>query len=363
MKVCNSVGVWLFLIGVAFGATPIQDLKLIDSANGNKVAFTNLGSVSVGSGTTVTTISSNLITVSGNIMPGASNTYDIGSSNMPFRQGYFGTNALYLGPYLMGVNSNGSLTYNGYPFVSTGGVSIAAQDGVITGGQNNVRLGTNVTTTGDVIVGGGLRQTAETISFSNTATDNFGLQSAAFPVSGQTFSTWLGFDALYGSSGAEVENTAMGYLAGYNSPGNYKSAMGTYALAYAAGSYNIAIGSDALRGAPGNYNIAMGYFAGYFAGGESNTFLGYQAARSAGNITNAIVIGANSVPLGNNSTVIGNAQTTNVLIHGTVRASGGFLGSLTLTNGTTISDGVLNGTNGIYFTPRGSTTNYWITFP
>ena len=42
MKVCNSVGVWLFLTGIALGATPIQDLKLIDSANGNKVAFTNL---------------------------------------------------------------------------------------------------------------------------------------------------------------------------------------------------------------------------------------------------------------------------------------------------------------------------------
>jgi hypothetical protein len=35
--------------------------------------------------------------------------------------------------------------------------------------------------------------------------------------------------------------------------------------------------------------------------------------------------------------------------------------SFTMTNGTAQADGVLNGSNGVYWT-RG-TTNYWITFP
>jgi len=63
--------------------------------------------------------------INGSILPSASNQYDIGSSNMPFRHGYFGTNSLYLGQYRLSVNSNGSLTYNDYPVVSTSGVVIA----------------------------------------------------------------------------------------------------------------------------------------------------------------------------------------------------------------------------------------------
>lgn len=61
----------------------------------------------------------------GTILPASSNVYDIGSSNMPFRHGYFGSNSLYLAQYRLGVSSNGSLTYNDYPVVSTGGTSIA----------------------------------------------------------------------------------------------------------------------------------------------------------------------------------------------------------------------------------------------
>jgi len=35
----------------------------------------------------------------------------------------------------------------------------------------------------------------------------------------------------------------------------------------------------------------------------------------------------------------------------------------TMTNGTTVQDGVLNGTNGVYFVPSGSTNRYWILCP
>jgi hypothetical protein len=53
-----------FLASVVFGegSTPIENLKLVGAANGNQAAFTNLLSVSVGSGTNVTTITSNRIT-------------------------------------------------------------------------------------------------------------------------------------------------------------------------------------------------------------------------------------------------------------------------------------------------------------
>jgi hypothetical protein len=56
--------VFLGLASAVFGAgpTPIKNLKLVGAADGNQAAFTNLLSVSVGSGTNVTTITSNRVT-------------------------------------------------------------------------------------------------------------------------------------------------------------------------------------------------------------------------------------------------------------------------------------------------------------
>lgn len=59
------------------------------------------------------------------ITPSSSNTFDLGSPSKPFRSGYFSTNSLWMGDYRLGVNSNGSLTYNDNPVVSTSGTSIA----------------------------------------------------------------------------------------------------------------------------------------------------------------------------------------------------------------------------------------------
>jgi hypothetical protein len=88
----------------------------------------------------------------------------------------------------------------------------------------------------------------------------------------------------------------------------------------------------------------------------------------------SITFGASIVPSENADVYTGSPNVINYVSNPTATGWGTtwngqpvvrlpLFGSLTLTNGTTISDGVLNGTNGIYFTPRGSTTNYWITFP
>lgn len=75
-----------FSVAVCFGAgvTPISNLKLVDSANGNQVSFTNLQSVSVGSGTNVVSISSNSISIGGSeITKAKMDSWDAGGSAAP----------------------------------------------------------------------------------------------------------------------------------------------------------------------------------------------------------------------------------------------------------------------------------------
>jgi hypothetical protein len=105
----------------------------------------------------------------------------------------------------------------------------------------------------------------------------------------------------------------------------------------------LASATNNARGALQLFFLGIGQKALTTLGGAASILLGAGTSSNK----NAIVAGDGQVSHGD----------------GSITAGGGFYGSLTLTNGTTISDGVLNGTNGIYFTPRGSTTNYWITFP
>jgi hypothetical protein len=248
----------------------------------------------------------------------------------------------------------GTLSGSGSNVVASVSLDDLAGAGVLTNGQHNVTLGTNVTLAGGIILtNGGLRQSAVGIAFSDTATDNMGLESATYPVSGQTESAWIGFSALYQSPGSY--NSAQGYFALRQSTGSYNSAIGSSALRESPGSYNNAIGFTALRESPGSYNNAIGCFAGYRSGGSSNTWIGFESGKSASTTyyTNTIAIGAGAVPLGNNSTVIGNALTTNALIYGLTAAQVGavstndqrYLAALTsgvFSVGTSVSN--LNGT-------------------
>ncbi|HUW06030.1 MAG TPA: hypothetical protein VMW01_07200, partial [Williamwhitmania sp.] len=161
---------------------------------------------------------------------------------------------------------------------------------------------------GTVVITNRLALTPQTITFSETADDNMGLESVTYPIgNSQTGSVWLGYATLYDAPGGY--NSALGNAALYQSTGSYNSAVGNVTLQSSPGSYNSGLGYSALfqspgdgntaagyttlRQAPGSYNFAGGYGAGYKSGGVSNVFLGANAAVN-GTLTyytNAIAIG------------------------------------------------------------------------
>jgi hypothetical protein len=273
-----------------------------------------------------------------------------------------------------GTNSDSSLTLR-----STSGNGTPTGKGVeITVGNNGETKAVTVLNNGNTgfgetnplskvhATGGGLRQSSEVIVFDETSTDNTGLESASLPVTGQSNSVWVGYQALWSSGGsfntavgsrtlqssagsynsavgqnalsgsdgsknsavgrsalqnaAGSENNAMGNAALLSSTGSYNNAVGNNALRESVGSYNAALGQSASYAAPGSYNTALGADAGYYSGGTSNLFLGAKAGKSASPVyyTNAIAIGPNAVPLGNNSMVLGNAAIVTNKIFGSV---------------------------------------------
>jgi hypothetical protein len=56
---------------------------------------------------------------------------------------------------------------------------------------------------------------------------------------------------------------------------------------------------------------------------------------------------------------------TNLTVIGALTLNGSNVvsGVYVFTNGTIMADGVLNGTNGVFFTPPGSSAKYWIPLP
>jgi acetyltransferase-like isoleucine patch superfamily enzyme len=222
----------------------------------------------------------------------------------------------------------------------------------------------------NVIVDFSFINRSESIKFSETTKDNFGLESESFPVTGQVSSAWMGYGVLRDAFGSY--NSAIGYYSGFalegsqnialgywslsgstgdlnvavgrealrRASGSENNAVGTGALYFSPGSFNIAMGRDAKNTAPGSFNVAIGALASYFApgsystalgseagyrsGGESNVFIGCHSGFTDGATvyyTNAITLGANSTPLGNNSMLLGNANTLMTEIKGHVGIS------------------------------------------
>jgi len=236
------------------------------------------------------------------------------------------------------VTVDGGITATSFSGGGSGLTGVPADTLAAVLGAGNDGAGLSVTNLGSVtagaITGGVFTSSEDAIVFLETSADNMGMESVTYPVTGQTNSAWVGYQALSLSPGSFNSamgyqalrsspgsfNSAVGYLALRQSPGSHNSAMGYLALRQSPGSHNSAMGYLALYQSPGSYNFAGGYQAGYKSGGTSNVFLGANAGFTTGTgtnyYTNAIAIGAGSVPIGDNSAVLGNADTAITEIKG-----------------------------------------------
>jgi hypothetical protein len=141
-----------------------------------------------------------------------------------------------------------------------------------------------------------------------------------------TYNSALGYQALY-SNTTGVENTATGYSAlrantegnfntangwdalSYNTTGGGNTANGDGALYYSTGDGNTAVGISALyNNNTGSYNTASGGGALFFnIAGSNNTALGSGADVSSGDLTNATAIGYGAIVNASNKIVLGQA--------------------------------------------------------
>ena len=163
-------------------------------------------------------------------------------------------------------------------------------------------------------------------------------------------STAVGTQALYNNSGASV--SVLGRLNAYNNTGDFLDGVGFSVGFYNSGDhvigmgyravYNnegtgvVGIGREALSNNSGSYNTALGYLAGYESdtalNNVKNTFLGYKASYgTSGSIVNSTAVGAevtltdsNTVILGNNASVgIGTTTPAEKLtVEGNISGSG-----------------------------------------
>jgi len=188
---------------------------------------------------------------------------------------------------------------------------------------------------------------------------------------GGTLNTGIGASALSNNASGNF-NTATGNGAlTSNSNGNDNTASGNNALHFNnSGFSNTAIGSGALlENTTGSSNTALGAGAGFTAvlanantSGSNNTFIGYQSGPGTSTqYNNATAIGANALVSQDNSMVLGDGTvkvgigtstpTAALDVVGVIKASGGFIGSLTGSatsvpfSGVT-SVGLSNATNG-----------------
>ena len=201
------------------------------------------------------------VTDNGNILPMSDNSYDLGNSNLQFKNQYISegvvlssntpsstTNKLY--------NEGGTLKFNGSAISGGGGgISNVVEDTTPQlGGDLDAQTNTITFTNGNVLLGD-----------SNTET-----RDAA------TYNVMIGGDA--GTSALGNYNIGIGYQAvGISVAGNNDD-------------YNIGIGYQAAGSIDGDFNVSVGYQAGLNAGGfyagsqrrpQKNVFLGFEAGKGA----------------------------------------------------------------------------------
>ncbi len=227
--------------------------------------------------------------LSGNLLPNASGTIDIGSSALPFKDLYLTSASLYI---------DGIQTIQATE-PATGNLFLGTDAGLnhITGGNYNVVLG------------------QDAMYYNEDGDENvvIGYQ-AGYGVSGNSYTqaTLVGMYAGYGLTTAP-KATLIGSYAGYLlSTGSSNTAIGAFALPVNTDGYgNTAVGESALTSATDcEGNAALGMKVGRnLLTGSFNVYLGARCAYEQENGDNNVVIGYEA-----GFSVNGNSYSDNVLI-------------------------------------------------
>ena len=272
--------------------------------------------------------------INATLLPGTTNTIDIGSSTNTWRNAYFSGDA-YINNLTVGLGSGGEYTNsaigNGALFSNAGGSQNTASGYQAlysnTSGEANTANGfwslyNNITgvsntafgkvslwsnTTGDYNTAIGTQ--ALTYNIGGTNNTAVGTQSLLTNTSGYS-NTAIGMEALFYNSTGNF-NTANGYLAMVNNTsGMSNTAEGDSALySNTTGHFNTANGAQALASnSTGNYNTANGYKSlNGNSTGNYNTALGYGTEVTSGSLTNTMALGNGAIVNASDKVVIGNA--------------------------------------------------------
>lgn len=306
------------------------------------------------SATFANTSLSNLVAptaVNAALLPGVSNTLDLGSAAFSWRSLYL-NDAVYLnglrflhgdisGNTFTGIQSGLSTTgnnntANGFHALfanTTGGGNVAMGYGSLSGnttGDNNIAIGPSALA-------------GNTDGFENIAIGG----NASFAGTGTTRNIAIGYEALYNNTGQS--NMAVGYRSMYNNTygeinsafgfsalsentdgwfnsafgygamtlnnGTSNTAIGTYSLFYnETGSNNVALGFQSLiNSGTGSSNTAVGSSAG-FGGMNLNavTFIGASSGATVDNVYNSTAIGSLAQSTASNQVRIGNDMVTSI---------------------------------------------------
>lgn len=165
-----------------------------------------------------------------------------------------------------------------------------------TTGSFNLAIGEDAlksNTTGNYNEGHGLGSLfSNTTGLSNTALGDDAMRSNT--VGSDNLA--CGRNSLYTNTSG-VNNVAIGHSSMYTSNGSRNTGVGKFSGYAVTGSDNTAIGYGALNATTsGAFNVALGSFAGGFglATGSNNVLIGYAAETNAIDLSNAIVLGANT---------------------------------------------------------------------
>lgn len=311
-------------------------------------------SVTNASGSFANTSLSNLVhptAINADLLPGISNTRDLGSSALGWKSLYL-NDAVYLNGLRFlhgdvsgntftgiqaGISTTGSNnTANGFQALysnSSGGGNVALGYSSLplnTTGDNNIAigpsaLGSNTDGFENIAIGGN----ASFLGSSTTRNIAIGYE-ALYNNLGQS-NMAVGYRSMYSNVYGEINsafgfgamsdntegwfNSAFGYGSMTLNNGTSNTAMGTYSLFYnQSGSNNVALGFQSLiNSATGSSNTAVGSSAG-FNGSDLNavTFIGSSTGSTIDNVYNSTAIGSLTQSTASNQVRIGNDMVTSI---------------------------------------------------